>query len=88
MNDRDDELDRLLKPLNELKPSRQQMARWQSIAPMRNRGWQKQIIQVAAAAFVGFIMGAWYISNHESNQQVADNFDAGATVEMIYSKSE
>jgi hypothetical protein len=89
MSERDDELDRLLKPLMEIKPNRAQISRWQSsVSKIGRSRWPIQVVQAAAAAFVGFLIGAWYFTNHQSNQQVADNFDATATIEMIYSKSE
>jgi negative regulator of sigma E activity len=89
MSEREDELDRLLKPLAALQPSRQQVARWQMLAPAKTpvRTWQMQLIQVAAAACVGFIVGAWYINKNQSNQQVADNYDPTATIESVYSKT-
>ena len=90
MDERDNELDKILKPLADLKPSPQQMARWQSLASDRRakNSWAAQLLQLTAAACVGFIVAAWYFKNHEGNQEVTDNFDPTATIEMLYSKSE
>lgn len=90
MSDRDNELDKILKPLADMKPNAQQMARWQALASNQRpkSWWAYQALQLTAAAFIGFVIAALYFKNHQNNQEVVDNFDPTATIEMLYSKSE
>jgi hypothetical protein len=88
MSDRDIELDKLLKPLANMKANPKQIARWQAAARPASRDWKRQFMQVAAAVAIGFILGGWFFKNHQEEQSVTDNFDPTATIEMLYSKSE
>lgn len=66
MNDnRDDELDQLLKPLKKAAPNDLQMQKWISAAKKENKKTSapsffslKQITQLAAAMFIGIVIGA------------------------------
>ena len=93
MSKQDLDLDKLLKPLKELKPSSEQMGRWQS-QPKRNqslyqRPWFRRSLELAAAAVVGFVIGALYFQKpNEPAQNMATNFDSTATTVAVFIKGE
>lgn len=86
MNDRDRELDELLKPLRNVRPTPEQLAKWQALAPQRTRSavvWR--IAELAAACIVGFVIAAAYFRQpSEHIIEVATNFDPDATIERVY----
>jgi hypothetical protein len=93
MSDRDDQLDKLLKPLKNLKASPDQIARWQIKvgAPLLRRQrstWVTRTVQLTAAMAVGFILGGLAYKNLMSNQVDSEKFDPTATITMVYSKNE
>lgn len=93
MSERDDELDRLLEPLKNAQLSPGQVARWQALAKRKTRAsvisreWGTRALQMTAAAFIGFVLGALVFKNRQEFQQVASNFDSTATIESVYLKS-
>jgi len=77
-DDRDNELDQLLKPLKSASPNDLQMQKWKSAVQtnIRKRGrvystsQTKLAFQLAAAMFVGAVIGAMaFKSNQSSTQQ-------------------
>lgn len=92
MNERDKELDQLLKPLINLQPAPGQMDRWKKLLrarPMPSKHfWARSIVQMTAAACIGFLIGAVFFKRPEVSQpQVAKNFDSFATIEYVDVKS-
>ena len=63
MNNRDDEIDALLKPLRELSPSEFQLKRWQSAMKFSDAAFvytvskRKYYLQLTAAILVGAFLG-------------------------------
>lgn len=89
MNDRDRELDELLKPLQNVKPTAMQMKKWQMLAPRRRQTtFARRLVELAVAAAVGFVVGASIFKQlpEPTHQFVATNFDPDATIERVYSK--
>lgn len=88
MNDRDRELDELLKPLQNVKPTAMQMRKWQMLAPRRQSTFARRLIELAVAAAVGFVIGASIYKQvpEPTHHFVATNFDPDATIERVYSK--
>lgn len=75
---RDNELDRLLKPLQAAAPNDLQMQRWKSAIQANNRksgnvystSRTKWVIQLIAAMFVGIVIGGMvFKSNNSATQQ-------------------
>lgn len=93
MSHKDDELDRLLKPLRGLSPDDLQMRKWQSAVlreiridqTMVTTTRRKWTVQLAAAMFVGFIMGAILVQRFSpisvQNSMVAQTSVNNATFE-------
>lgn len=80
-DDRDNELDRLLKPLKNISPSDLQMQKWQSVLA-RNQSRDKKIfslskiqwmMQLAAAVLVGVLIGAMAFKNDDSANHLAQS---------------
>jgi len=83
LSERDDELDRMLESFRNLKPTELQTARWRRLG-RPTRTWAA----VAAAACIGFLVGALAFRNPEPYRDVAGNFDPTATIERVYVKGQ
>jgi hypothetical protein len=90
MKDRDFELDEMLQPLMELKPSAEQMRRWSSFQkrPSRKVSRLNRAFQLAAACLVGFFIGFYFKGKESSHSETALNLDNSATIEVVYTKNE
>lgn len=84
MNERDDELDKLLAPIMKVQATDLQIRRWQSVA--FKRPTRQRMIELSVAAALGFLIGASVIWKTQSDRDVAGNFDGYATIESVYSK--
>jgi hypothetical protein len=82
MSERDNELDQLLAPLTQLQPSNLQMRRWQTLV---GRTYTRTVWQVAAAACIGFLVGAACFRGRPPTApaDLANNFDAYATIDTV-----
>jgi hypothetical protein len=95
-NDRDTELDNLLKPLKASEPSDLQMQRWMSTALKESQKNKEKFFsfkfntafQLAAAMFVGVIIGAVSFNSDssffKSSNNIAQNSFSDATFERSH----
>ncbi|MGE3261682.1 MAG: hypothetical protein AB7K68_07895 [Bacteriovoracia bacterium] len=80
MNERDDELDALLAPLRGIKPSEAQLSGWRNAVrgemnpTKRMNPWMARAVQLTAAAFIGFLVGAWFFRAHSFTAPAEDIF--------------
>jgi hypothetical protein len=94
MKERDDELDKILKPLLNLKPTEAQTKRWKSVTKLLSkpsyRRFGQRLIPLATAAAIGFLIGAAVFKTNEAPliPPMNKNFDAYATIETVYVKNE
>lgn len=95
MNQRDDELDKILKPLQEVSPNDFQMQSWQqSVQKSLNKGrgqYSKPrvawALRLMAALFVGFVIGAVFFKQQQPEgilPTVAQNSFDDATFERSH----
>lgn len=91
MNERDHELDRLLKPLTTLQPTQAQIDRWKTLARAQPRTpkyfWARGIVQMAVAACLGFLISATFFQKEVPIHQTEKKFDGFATIELVDIKS-
>lgn len=94
MNNRDDELDALLKPLREISPSDSKMKKWQhavrenAYSHVYTVSRKRMVLQMVAAMVVGVIIGGVLVrelskSNNDS-QILSNNIVASATYEQSH----
>jgi len=88
MSERDDELDRILAPLSQLRANELQLKRWQKIS--KSGFGSRWAAQIAAAAFIGFAVGFLVFRGQPPapDAATANNFDSSATIESVYVKNE
>ena len=84
MNERDDELDKLLAPIIKAEATDLQIRRWQALAWKRPS--RRRLIELSAAAALGFLIGASVFWKSQSSRDLEGNFDGYATIESVYSK--
>jgi hypothetical protein len=95
MSHQDDELDKLLAPLRSKTPDQLQMSKWKMAVqseldmdqPIIRTTKIRWMLQLMAAMFVGFIVGAILTQNlpkSSSNNLVAKNFIEDATFEHTH----
>lgn len=94
MSDRDNELDRLLKPMHELEPSSAQMQKWQTLVKNKTSKKYLQVsrtrmfMQLVAAVFIGVIIGSVLMKSLTPEQPsftlLANNSTSDATFEQSH----
>jgi len=97
-NERDDELDRLLEPLRQQRPTDAQIKGWQTAVRQSRASVQRvassRWVQLAAAAGIGFVLGGLFFKQPKApeiySQNVVDQtIETGdATIVYLVAKSE
>ncbi|MBN8536247.1 MAG: hypothetical protein J0M15_04305 [Deltaproteobacteria bacterium] len=90
MTDRNSELDEILQPLKTLQPRVDQIQRWKNLRkkPQKIKLNLNHVMQLAAACFVGFMVGFFFKAQEAKVSEVSLNIDSSATIEVVYNKSE
>ncbi len=90
MSERDSELDKMLQPLRNLKPSSESIQRWQGTvnSSQKKKAYLTHIFQLAAACLIGFTVGYFLKSKTIDTSELTINIDPTATLEVVYNKSE
>jgi hypothetical protein len=94
MNERDNELDKLLDPIQSVNASEFQVKKWEralmskstDLQVPRQRLWS---LQLAAAAAIGFVIGALAFGKFNfSNTNSKENFEVDATIVYLSAKAD
>ena len=94
-NNRDSELDNLLKPLKSSEPSELQIQKWMSASLKEDQRLPKKyftfkfntVIQLAAAMFVGIIIGAMSFNQNNSFLKSSNNISENSIADATFERS-